>query len=85
MIIVFITALPLIGATSPVEQQNVHLSSHLGPRAQNVSVTQGDANEKNFTHDELFTLQKRFLDNFISPENDIQVRLLCLRPPFYLC
>ena len=42
---------------------------------QNVSVTQGNVNEKNFTFDELFALQKRFLDNFIAPKNDIQVRL----------
>ena len=31
-------------------------------------------NDKNFTHDELFALQKRFLDNFIAPQNAIQVR-----------
>ena len=31
-------------------------------------------NEKNFTHDELFALQKRFLDNFVAPKNAIQVR-----------
>lgn len=32
------------------------------------------SNDKNFTHDELFALQKRFLDNFVAPKNAIQVR-----------
>lgn len=41
---------------------------------QNVSVTLGNINEKNFTFDELFALQKRFLDNFISPMNDVQAK-----------
>lgn len=37
-------------------------------------ITHNDSYQKNFTHDELFTLQKRFLDNFIAPRNAIQVR-----------
>ena len=37
-------------------------------------VTGYDNPEKNFTHDQLFALQKRFLDNFIAPKNAIQVR-----------
>ena len=38
------------------------------------SITSRDNNEKNFTHNELFALQKRFLDNFIAPNNALQVR-----------
>ena len=32
-----------------------------------------DKCEKNFTHNELFTLQKRFLDNFMTPNNAYQM------------
>ena len=53
---------------------DAHASSNVSA-TQNVSLPQGNVNEKDFTFDELFTLQKRFLDNFISPQNDIQVRL----------
>ena len=38
------------------------------------SITGYDNREKNFTHDQLFALQKRFLDNFVAPKNAIQVR-----------
>lgn len=46
-------------------------------------ITRDDTKEKNFTFDELFTLQKGFLDNFISPNNVAQVRSFIskLRPP----
>ena len=81
IIVVLVTAVPLVGTALA---QNAHLNLRLGPRAQNVSVKQGDTNEKNFTHDDLFALQKRFLDNFIAPNNDIQVRLR-FRPLCYLC
>ncbi|KAM0800059.1 hypothetical protein BDR22DRAFT_259805 [Usnea florida] len=74
IIIVLVTTVPFVGTALAVEQENARLSSSLGPRAQNVSVTQGDAGEKNFTHDDLFALQKQFLDNFISPKNDIQAK-----------
>ena len=54
---------------------------HLAPRLADhqpptkTLVTRDDNQEKNFTHDELFTLQKRFLDNFVTPNNAVQVRL----------
>ena len=37
-------------------------------------ITDKDNVQKNFTHNELFTLQKKFLDNFVAPNNAIQVR-----------
>ena len=37
-------------------------------------VTRQDNDLKNFTHNELFALQKKFLDNFVAPNNTIQVR-----------
>ena len=42
------------------------------------SITGCDNCEKNFTRDELFALQKRFLDNFVAPKNALQVR--CTAP-----
>ena len=82
--VLIFTGLSFAGTALCMGQQ----TTHLGPRlsldthapsnvstAQNVSVTQGNLNEKNFTFDELFALQKQFLDNFIAPQNDVQVRL----------
>ena len=80
---VFVSALPF-ALTGPGVDKQVNHNSRLVPRTLdvqasfNVSVTQGDVNVQNFTFDELFTLQKRFLDNFIAPQNDIQVRLYLL-------
>ena len=80
IIAVFVSALPFAVTGLGVDKKVTH-DSRLAPRTLdvqasfNVSVTQGNVNEKNFTFNELFTLQKRFLDNFIAPKNDIQVRL----------
>ena len=86
VITVFVTTLSFAVTGLCVDNQATH-NLRPAPRAsdayassnvsttQNVSLTQGNVNEKNFTSDELFTLQKRFLDNFIAPRNDIQVRL----------
>ena len=60
--------------------QATHLSPHLAPHFEDNEVptktliTRTDNDVKNFTFDELFTLQKKFLDNFITPNNTIQVR-----------
>ncbi len=52
------------------------LAPHLASKEESPKtlITRNDNGEKNFTHNELFTLQKRFLDNFIAPKNTIQVR-----------
>lgn len=61
-------------------QQASRLVPSLDPRAAGneqpakPSITALNKCEKNFTHDELFALQKRFLDNFVAPANAIQVR-----------
>ena len=61
-------------------QQVSHLVPRLAPRAAGNEppakppITGYDDCEKNFTHNELFALQKRFLDNFVAPANAIQVR-----------
>ena len=76
---VALSALSFVVTGLCVDQRATQLSSHLALRSSNaqttsnISVTQGDVGQKNFTFDELFTLQKRFLDNFISPKNIIQV------------
>ena len=59
-------------------------ASHLLPRLapptgglqalNKTSITANDKYDKNFTHNELFTLQKKFLDNFVAPNNAVQVR-----------
>ena len=60
--------------------QASRLVPKLAPRASGngqsykLPITGCDNCEKNFTHDELFALQKRFLDNFVAPQNAIQVR-----------
>lgn len=70
-----VTALAII----PWEQAS-HLIPRLAPRVTdyhaptNPPVAHNNSYDKNFTHDELFTLQKRFLDNFVAPRNAIQVR-----------
>ena len=88
VIAIFVTTLSFAVTGQCIEQQATYLGSRLAPRSlntpvssnvsitQNVSITPGDVNEKNFTFDELFTLQKQFLDNFIAPKNDIQVRFI---------
>ncbi|KAF6219666.1 hypothetical protein HO133_004135 [Letharia lupina] len=53
---------------------------HLAPRLADQQtrtktlIARNDNQEKNFTHNELFTLQKKFLDNFIAPNNTIQAK-----------
>lgn len=60
--------------------QAVHFTPHLAPRLSDgqaqtkTLVTRADNKEKNFTHNELFALQKKFLDNFVYPANTLQVR-----------
>ena len=56
--------------------RSLHLAAHFEDYkvSGKTLVTRNDNDEKNFTFDELFTLQKKFLDNFISPNNVIQVR-----------
>ena len=60
--------------------QGSHLVPSLAPRLEahkaptKTLITRNDNYEKNFTHDELFTLQKKFLDNFVTPNNTYQVR-----------
>lgn len=77
---VALSALSFVVTGLCVDQRATQLSSRLALRSSNaqttsnISITQGDVGQKNFTFDELFTLQKRFLDNFISPKNIIQVR-----------
>lgn len=44
---------------------------------QSSATTEGPA--PSFTYDELFQLQKKFLDEFIYPENQVQVLLSALR------
>ncbi|KAF6235553.1 hypothetical protein HO173_006236 [Letharia columbiana] len=53
-----------------------HLAPHLADQQTppKTLITRSDDNEKNYTHDELFTLQKKFLDNFIAPNNTIQAK-----------
>lgn len=57
-----------------------HLASRLASRFINYNITSKaiitpqDNCQRNFTHNELFTLQKKFLDNFIYPNNTLQVR-----------
>ena len=77
-------AFSLSGITAIPYKQASRLVPSLAPRVADdkisakPSVTGYDNGEKNFTHDELFALQKRFLDNFVAPENAIQVR--CTAP-----
>lgn len=49
-----------------------HLTNHQA--STKTEITHYDNCEKNFTHNELFALQKRFLDNFVAPNNTVQVR-----------
>ena len=66
----------LRGVYQRATELNSSLTPSLGAQAtSNNSIAQDDNKQKNFTFNELFTLQKRFLDNFISPNNDIQVRV----------
>ena len=53
-----------------------HLIPHVAEHqaSHKTLVTRNENGEKNFTHNQLFTLQKKFLDNFIAPNNAIQVR-----------
>lgn len=67
-----------VSALTQDEQASRH-GSRLAPRSLDPQVptktliTRNDNDEKDFTHDELFTLQKKFLDNFVAPNNAIQV------------
>ena len=70
-----------LGAVAQLRyEQAGYLVPHLAPQVSDhkastkTLITRDDKVLKNFTHDELFTLQKRFLDNFIAPNNAIQVR-----------
>ena len=73
-------AFSLSGITAIPYEQGSRLIPSLAPRVADhgisakPSVTGYDNCEKNFTHDQLFALQKRFLDNFVAPKNAIQVR-----------
>ena len=73
-----------ITALSIQHQQASRLVPHLAPGVTasqssiEASITRKDNHLKNFTHDELFSLQKKFLDNFIAPNNTIQVRSFTL-------
>ena len=69
-VIVGFQALSLSALVTIPYTQASRLIPHLAPR---IAVTHNDSCEKNFTHNELFTLQKRFLDNFIAPRNAMQV------------
>ena len=67
-------------------EQAAHLKPHLAPRITDQTpteavITLNDTLEKNFTHSELFTLQKKFLDNFIAPNNALQVSVSFETPP----
>ena len=68
----------ILGSLASAEASRLvpRLAPHAGGiQAPNqTSITRNDKVEKNFTHNELFTLQKKFLDNFIAPNNAVQVR-----------
>ena len=49
-----------------------HASEYQGPTK--MLTVRDNKGVKNFTHNELFSLQKRFLDNFVAPKNAYQVR-----------
>ena len=49
------------------------IQDYLGIASTKILVVREDKCEKNFTHNELFTLQKRFLDNFITSNNAYQM------------
>ncbi|CAD6593695.1 MAG: hypothetical protein ASARMPREDX12_007470 [Alectoria sarmentosa] len=53
-----------------------HLIPHVAEHqaSHKTLVTRNENGEKNFTHNQLFTLQKKFLDNFIAPNNAIQAK-----------
>lgn len=84
VIVVSAVAFSVSSLASSQYQQVARSVSHLAPRLTphlaiykaptNASITRNDKCEKNFTHNELFALQKKFLDNFIAPNNAIQVR-----------
>lgn len=73
IVIVGFQALSLSALVTIPYEQASRLIPHLAPRIADHPITHNDSYEKNFTHNELFTLQKRFLDNFIAPRNAIQV------------
>lgn len=87
-VIVGFQALSLGALTLIPYEQASRLVPRLAPRLADYHaptkspITHNDSCEKNFTHDELFTLQKRFLDNFIAPRNAIQVRFTASRLRF---
>ena len=77
-----------LGALARNYEQASRLVPHLAPRlagyqAPTKELTTGnDTVQRNFTHDELFALQKQFLDNFVAPNNAIQVRCTASEPRF---
>ena len=82
-LIIFVNGLLTLslGAVASISyEQASRLVPRLAPRvADNKASTKPlvpsyDNDQKNFTHDELFALQKRFLDNFVAPNNTLQVR-----------
>ena len=68
--------------TDATYHQGSRLVPHIAPRLADHEAptktlrTRQDNPEVNFTPDQLFTMQKKFLDNFISPNNAIQVNRL---------
>ena len=81
LITLLVSALMLLISTVATQQyeQASRLSPRLAPHLASTKessktlITRNDNREKNFTHNELFTLQRKFLDNFIAPNNTIQV------------
>lgn len=78
LIIVGSLALPVCVLADTHYYQATHLTPRLAPHFEEnemptkTLITRTDNGVKNFTFDELFTLQKKFLDNFITPNNTIQ-------------
>lgn len=82
-LVIFVSGLlafPLSAAARVTHEQASRPVLRLAPRvadngvAAQPSITGCDNCEKNFTSDQLFALQKRFLENFIAPKNALQVR-----------
>ena len=75
-IVIGLSAFSLTALAHLNYEQASRLVPRLAPRIagyQAPTKTLIPGNDKNFTHDELFALQKQFLDNFVAPQNAMQV------------